>query len=94
MKVSEERKTTATSQDNQRTFSLRSLASTMALLVYLALADFIVHMIFARNYGYFRDELYYIVSGTQHLSLGYVDFPPFIAYVAALLNLISKDSLI
>jgi 4-amino-4-deoxy-L-arabinose transferase-like glycosyltransferase len=51
-------------------------------------------MIFASNYGYFRDELYYIVSGTQHLSLGYVDFPPFIAYVAALLNLISKDSLI
>lgn len=51
-------------------------------------------MAFATNYGYFRDELYYIVSGTQHLSLGYVDFPPFIAYVAAILNLISKDSLI
>ncbi len=51
-------------------------------------------MIFAGNYGYFRDELYYIVSGTQHLSLGYVDFPPFIAYVAALLNVISKDSLV
>lgn len=50
-------------------------------------------MVFATNYGYFRDELYYIVSGTQHLSLGYVDFPPFIAYVAAFLNLISKDSL-
>ena len=64
------------------------------LLAYLALVDFIVHMVFAANYGYFRDELYYIVSGTQHLSLGYVDFPPFIAYVAALLNLISKDSLV
>ena len=51
-------------------------------------------MIFATNYGYFRDELYYIVSGTQHLSLGYVDFPPFIAYVAAFLNSISKDSLL
>ena len=51
-------------------------------------------MVFATNYGYFRDELYYIVSGTQHLSLGYVDFPPFTAYVAALLNLTSKDSLV
>ena len=51
-------------------------------------------MFFAGNYGYFRDELYYIVSGTQHLSLGYVDFPPFIAYVAALLNVFTKDSLI
>ena len=81
-------------QNNQRVFKLASFTSTTALLAYLALTDFIVHMIFAGNYGYFRDELYYIVSGTQHLSLGYVDFPPFIAYVAALLNLISKDSLI
>ncbi len=81
-------------QNNQRVFKLASFTTTTALIAYLALADFIVHMIFAGNYGYFRDELYYIVSGTQHLSLGYVDFPPFIAYVAALLNLISKDSLI
>ena len=75
-------------------FTKRSVTSTTALLAYLALADLLVHMLFANNYGYFRDELYYIVSGTQHLSLGYVDFPPFIAYVAALLNVISEDSLI
>jgi len=77
-----------------RVFTRKSLKSTTALLAYLALADFLVHMLFAGSYGYFRDELYYIISGTQHLSLGYVDFPPFIAYVAALLNIISKDSLI
>jgi Dolichyl-phosphate-mannose-protein mannosyltransferase len=75
-------------------FSRKSLTSTTAFLAYLALADFLVHMPFVGNYGYFRDELYYIVSGTQHLSLGYVDFPPLIAYVAALLNPISNDSLI
>jgi hypothetical protein len=68
--------------------------STTAILAYVALADFVFHMLFATNYGYFRDELYYIVSGTQHLSLGYVDFPPFIAYVAALLYFVSKDSLL
>jgi hypothetical protein len=72
----------------------KSLTSTTALLAYLGLADFVAHMVFAGNYGYFRDELYYIVSGTQHLSLGYVDFPPFIAYVAALLYPISGDSLV
>jgi hypothetical protein len=72
----------------------RSLTSTTALLAYLALADFVAHMIFAGNYGYFRDELYYIVSGTQHLSLGYVDFPPMIAWVAALLNVFTGDSLV
>ena len=71
-----------------------SLTSTTALLAYLGLADFVVHMLFAGNYGYFRDELYYIVSGTQHLSLGYVDFPPLIAWIAALLGAISKDSLV
>lgn len=71
-----------------------SLASTTALLAYLAVAGFIVHMLFAGNYGYFRDELYYIVSGTQHLSLGYVDFPPLIAYLAAILNAVSGDSLL
>lgn len=75
-------------------FTKKSLTSTTAILAYLALADFIGHMVFAVNYGYHRDELYYIVSGTQHLSLGYVDFPPFIAYVAALLNVIAKDSLL
>jgi 4-amino-4-deoxy-L-arabinose transferase-like glycosyltransferase len=83
----------APNQIISRSIRLKSLTSTTALLAYLALADFIVHMISATNYGYFRDELYYIVSGTQHLSLGYVDFPPFIACVAALLYVISKDSL-
>jgi len=77
-----------------RLFTRGSLTGTMALLVYLGVADFVVHVAFAGSYGYFRDELYYIVSGTQHLSLGYVDFPPFIAYVAALLYPISGDSLI
>jgi 4-amino-4-deoxy-L-arabinose transferase-like glycosyltransferase len=94
LKVSETGSSESPNQNNARNFKLSSFTSTTALLAYLALADFIVHMIFAGNYGYFRDELYYIVSGTQHLSLGYVDFPPFIAYVAALLNVISKDSLV
>ena len=70
------------------------LTSATAVLVYLAAADFIAHLTFAGNYGYFRDELYYIVSGTQHLSLGYVDFPPMIAYVSALVNVFTGDSLV
>ena len=77
-----------------RAFTRHSLLGTTAVLSYIALADFIAHMLFAGSYGYFRDELYYIVSGTQHLSLGYVDFPPFIAYVAAFLKLVSNDSLL
>ncbi|MFI5421100.1 MAG: hypothetical protein ACHQ1H_09050, partial [Nitrososphaerales archaeon] len=77
-----------------RLFTKKSFTGTTALLAYLALADFVIHMLFSGNYGYFRDELYYIVSGTQHLSLGYVDFPPFIAYVAAFIFVFTKDSLV
>ena len=84
-----------TKQDHflSKFFSKNSLISTDAYLVYIALINFLFHMIFANSYGYFRDELYYIVSGTQHLSLGYVDFPPFIAYVAALIYPFTQDSL-
>jgi 4-amino-4-deoxy-L-arabinose transferase-like glycosyltransferase len=69
------------------------LRSNTPILAYIALADFIFHMLIAGNYGYFRDELYYIVAG-QHLAFGYVDFPPAIAVLAALMNFIAKDSLV
>ncbi|GCE24321.1 hypothetical protein KDK_81210 [Dictyobacter kobayashii] len=39
------------------------LFSTNALLCYLALLDFSVHLLCANNYGYFRDELYYMAMG-------------------------------
>src|SRR3712207_7321635 len=53
-----------------------------ALLAYLALAKLLLHLLTAGNYGYFRDELYYMAAG-ERLDLGYVDFPPFVALVAA-----------
>jgi 4-amino-4-deoxy-L-arabinose transferase-like glycosyltransferase len=65
----------------------------MAPILSVAGADFVFHMLVAGNYGYFRDELYYIVSG-QHLQLGYVDFPGMIAYLAALMNVLAGDGLV
>ncbi len=50
-------------------------------------------MLVAGNYGYFRDELYYIAAG-HHLSLGYVDFPFLIALLAWLVDRIAGDSLV
>ncbi len=44
------------------------------LLATLAGVSFVAHMLVAGNYGYFRDELYYMVDGL-HLQLGYVDQP-------------------
>jgi 4-amino-4-deoxy-L-arabinose transferase-like glycosyltransferase len=50
-------------------------------------------MLVAGNYGYFRDELYYIEAG-RHLSFGFVDFPPLVALLAALLRVLAGDSLV
>ena len=46
-----------------------------AILVYLGLFKLLLHLLTAENYGYFRDELYYVAAG-EHLEFGYVDFPP------------------
>ncbi|MHB1909050.1 MAG: ArnT family glycosyltransferase [Nitrososphaerales archaeon] len=84
-------------QIQRKSFSIKlnrkTLTGASAVIFYIALADFIFHMSIAGNYGYFRDELYYIVAG-QRLAFGYVDFPPMIAFLAYILNFIAKDSLV
>src|SRR5512144_99671 len=63
------------------------------LLVVLAAVAFAAHMLVAGNYGYFRDELYYIADG-WHLQAGYVDQPLLMGWLAALLGVIAGDSLV
>lgn len=63
----------------------RVLANDRVLIAGIAFMSFLIHMVFAGNYGYFRDELYYIAAG-HHLAPGYVDFPSLIAVLAALLQ--------
>src|SRR5215212_12152062 len=70
----------------------RSRSRGFGLLLGLALANFVAHMLVSANYGYFRDELYYIEAG-RHLSFGYVDFPPLIAWLARFLDLLAGDAL-
>ena len=69
------------------------LSSSMAIPLLIALVDLVLHLAVANNYGYFRDELYYIAAG-RHLAFGYVDFPPFIAVLAAELDKVANDNLI
>ena len=52
-----------------------------ALVLVLAAAKLIFHLLTANRYGIFRDELYYLACG-EHLDWGYVDQPPSIALVA------------
>jgi 4-amino-4-deoxy-L-arabinose transferase-like glycosyltransferase len=52
-----------------------------AIVLMLALAKFLFHLLTAGRYGIFRDELYYLAC-SEHLGFGYVDQPPLIALIA------------
>lgn len=51
-----------------------------SILIYLSLLKFIALIIFAGNYGLFRDEYYYIEC-SKHLAWGYVDQPPLSIFI-------------
>jgi hypothetical protein len=61
------------------------LASGPAIVTYLALARIVLYCIAGPNYGYFRDELYYLACG-EHPAWGYVDQPPLIGWITWLLQ--------
>ncbi len=65
----------------------------LAIVVGLAVLKLVIHLLTSSNYGYFRDEFYYIAA-SQHLAFGYVDFPPFIAVLTAFVRLTLGDSLL
>jgi hypothetical protein len=57
----------------------------------VALVYLLVHLLTSDRFGYYRDELYYLVCGA-HLAYGYVDHPPFVPAVAAVLRTFGADS--
>ncbi len=61
------------------------LLSGTAILLYLALAKLILHLVTNGGYGYHRDELYYIACG-NHLAWGFVDHPPLTPFIAKLVT--------
>jgi len=64
-------------------FSRRVLGSNTAILIYLALAKLVIHLLTSQGYGYFGDELYWLALA-KHLDFGYVDVPPLVALLAAI----------
>jgi hypothetical protein len=77
------------SEDSTR----KNLASDTAILVYLSIATLLGYCLVSGQYGYFRDELYYLACG-EHLDWGYVDQPPFVALVAFLSRRVLGESLL
>src|SRR5208283_2392583 len=59
--------------------------SGTAIALYVAFARIVLYCIAGPNYGYFRDELYYLACG-EHPAWGYVDQPPLIAWIAWVLQ--------
>lgn len=58
----------------------------------LAAAKLALHLATASNYGYFRDELYFLAL-SRRLDWGYVDVAPMVAWVARLASMLLGDSL-
>jgi len=69
-----------------------SLAGPVIVLS-LATAKLLFHLLTAGRYGIFRDELYYLAC-SEHLAFGYVDQPPLIAVVAWLSRHLFGESLL
>ncbi len=67
-------------------------SSDLTIPAMLAVLQLTLQMIFHGNYGYFRDELYYIAC-SDHLDLGYVDHPPLAIAILWVNRLVLGDSL-
>jgi hypothetical protein len=64
-----------------------------AIVLAIAAADLLFHLLIANRYGIFRDELYYLAC-SEHLGAGYVDQPPLIAFIAWIARHLFGESLI
>ena len=61
-------------------------------LFLLAIATFLLHAICLTQYGWFRDELYYVAC-SEHLDWGYVDHAPMVALVGWIARHLFGESL-
>src|SRR5260370_11071879 len=81
--------TPSVSQKQNRWFLDAGLLAVFAI----AAIKLVIHLYASRNYGYFRDELYYLACG-DHLDWGYVDQPPLVALIVKIERLLFGGSLI
>lgn len=68
------------------------LSHSFSIPFFVAFLQLALQMAFHGNYGYFRDELYYIAC-SDHLSFGYVDQPPLSIAILWVNRMLLGDSL-
>jgi 4-amino-4-deoxy-L-arabinose transferase-like glycosyltransferase len=68
------------------------LSEGMAVVLFLAIAKFMLHCYFNNRYGYFRDEFNYMACG-DHLAWGFVDQPPLVPFLIKICRWLFGDSL-
>lgn len=73
-------------------FSENKWTSPLAIGAYFAVLKLLIHFIFNSNYGYFRDELYFLACA-EHLAWGYPDHAPMVAIMAKASRVLLGDSL-
>lgn len=72
--------------------SQKPLWTATRIVIALALAKLLLHLLTFRGYGIFRDELYYLAC-SRHLAWGYVEFPPMIAVLTRAVTSVLGESL-
>ncbi len=77
--------------DNKK--SALNLSGENAILLYISLFKFIILILFAGNYGLFRDEYYYIEC-SRHLAWGYVDLQPLSAVILFISRTLFGESIL
>ena len=71
--------------NNEKKCAMAWLFAGTAMLIHLT-------ALFLGQYGYFRDELYYLACA-RHLDIGYVDHPPLSVWILALWKTVFGESL-
>ena len=62
-----------------------------AIVLYIAGAKLLLHLLMVARYGIFRDEMYYLAC-SRHMAWGYVDHPPFTVWIAWFSRMVLGDS--
>jgi len=76
----------------QKVFSKDKLLGQKAIVGYFVIIKLIL-CLFPFEYGFFRDELYYIVL-SENLDFGYVDVPPIVPFLLAIVRFLMGTSFI